>query len=226
MMVTDIVFRESSVENIFLKKWSVLIIGHIISDLLVLCLKFRLSLVSEYLNYYYKIANGYWAIPEKTRFEDILCWKKYLKFLGLLLCTWKLWTKQSFPLANSMNCVTPLGNSKAKNEDFWKFNMIFSWSFQEIPLLFQLTPGISIWFLKMPCPLDYVAWKPPRKFVWEIKKEFVLECAKLILQNSNMKFRDKFYNQIKVTAVGTILAPTLQLYWWDILKSNFIVPAL
>ena len=39
-------------------------------------------------------------------------------------------------------------------------------------------------------------------------KEFVLECAKFILQNNNMKFNNEFYNQIKGTAMGTIFAPT------------------
>ena len=39
--------------------------------------------------------------------------------------------------------VTPLGNSKVKNQDLWKFHMIFSWTPLEIPLLFSLTPGIS-----------------------------------------------------------------------------------
>ena len=39
-------------------------------------------------------------------------------------------------------------------------------------------------------------------------KEFVLECAKFILQNNNMKFNNEFYNQIKGTSMGTIFAPT------------------
>ena len=37
------------------------------TDLLVFCLKFRLSPVCEYLNYYYKISNDYRAIPEKIQ---------------------------------------------------------------------------------------------------------------------------------------------------------------
>ena len=47
--------------------------------LLVFCLKFRLAPVCEYLNYYYNITNGYWAIPTKIQargFEDILFSKK------------------------------------------------------------------------------------------------------------------------------------------------------
>ena len=39
-------------------------------------------------------------------------------------------------------------------------------------------------------------------------KEFVLECAKFILQNNNIKFYNEFYNQIKGTAMTTIFAPT------------------
>ena len=39
-------------------------------------------------------------------------------------------------------------------------------------------------------------------------KEFALEWAKFILKNNNMKFNNEFYNQIKGTAIGTILAPT------------------
>ena len=37
------------------------------TDLLVFCLKFKLSPVCEYLNYYYNIANDCWAIPEKSK---------------------------------------------------------------------------------------------------------------------------------------------------------------
>ena len=42
----------------------------------------------------------------------------------------------------------------------------------------------------------------------KINKECVLECAKFILQNNNMKFNNEFYNQIKGTAKGIIFAPT------------------
>ena len=40
------------------------------------------------------------------------------------------------PLEILQNSVTPLGNSKAKNQDPWKFHMIFSSSPLEIPLRF------------------------------------------------------------------------------------------
>ena len=51
--------------------------------------------------------------------------------------------------------------------------------------------------------LDYWTENHP-----ESLHEFVLECAKFILQNNNMKFNNEFYNQIKGTAMGTIFAPT------------------
>ena len=38
------------------------------------------------------------------------------------------------PLQILQNCVTSLGNSKARNQDPWKFHIIFSWSPLEIPL--------------------------------------------------------------------------------------------
>ena len=51
--------------------------------------------------------------------------------------------------------VTPLGNSKVKNQNSWKLHIIFSWSLLlKIPLLFQLTPGNSIcyFFDRVPRP--------------------------------------------------------------------------
>ena len=39
-------------------------------------------------------------------------------------------------------------------------------------------------------------------------KEFVLQCVKFVFQNNNMKFNNKFYNQIKDTSMGTIFALT------------------
>ena len=41
-----------------------------------------------------------------------------------------------------------------------------------------------------------------------LNKGFVLEYAKFILQNNNMKFNTEFYNQIKGKAMGTIFVPT------------------
>ena len=43
----------------------------------------------------------------------------------------------------SQDFDTPLGNSKAKNQDPWKFHMIFSWSPPEFPLLFNWSLDFS-----------------------------------------------------------------------------------
>ena len=56
--------------------------------------------------------------------------------------------------------------------------------------------------------LDYWLENHPESLHARFNKEFVLECAKFILQNNNMKFNNEFYNQIKGTAMGTIFAPT------------------
>ena len=47
--------------------------------------------------------------------------------------------------------------------------------------------------------LDYWLENHPESLHARFNKEFVLECAKFILQNNNMKFNNEFYNQIKVT---------------------------
>ena len=64
--------------------------------------------------------------------------------------------------------------------------------YSNIPHTFGLEAGLLV-------------WKRPIKFG---NKEYVLECAKFILQNDNMKFNNEFYNQIKGAAMGTIFAPT------------------
>ena len=74
--------------------------------------------------------------------------------------------------------------------------------------------------------LDYWLENHPKSLHARFNKEFVLECAKFILQNNNMKFNNEYYHQIKGTAMGTISLQLMQLYRWDILKSNFIVSAL
>ena len=56
--------------------------------------------------------------------------------------------------------------------------------------------------------LDYWLENHPESLHVKFNKEFVLECATFILQNSDMKLNNEFYNQIKGTAIGTILAPT------------------
>ena len=81
-------------------------------DLLVFCVRFRYSPVCEYLNYYYKISNDYWAIPEKIQtggFEEV--------FTFITLSYGNSWQNKALPSQIPWNCVTSLGDSKAKNED-------------------------------------------------------------------------------------------------------------
>ena len=83
MMTTDTAFRKSRLEWLILEKilpgtsknWPY----H--TDLLVFCFIFKLSLVCEYLNYYYNITKDCWTIIEKSKqggIEDILFLKKTL----------------------------------------------------------------------------------------------------------------------------------------------------
>ena len=83
-------------------------------------------------------------------FEDIHFWKKTSEIFSFItLIHWNSGQNKALPLRIQWNCVTNLRNFKAKNEDLWEFNMIFSWSIREIPLpllLFQLTTGIFKWY--------------------------------------------------------------------------------
>ena len=56
--------------------------------------------------------------------------------------------------------------------------------------------------------LNYWLENHPESLHARFNKEFVLECAKFILQSNNMKFNNEYYNQIIGTAIGTIFAPT------------------
>ena len=47
------------------------------------------------------------------------------------------------PLEIQQICVRSHGNSKTKNQDPWKFHIIFSWSPLEIPFCVLLAPGNS-----------------------------------------------------------------------------------
>ena len=71
--------------------------------------------------------------------------KRPLEFLNLSLYLWKFQTKWSFTSGNSTKFFYIHWNfrSKTKNEDPWKFNIIFSGSLFEIPLLFY-------WSLEFP----------------------------------------------------------------------------
>ena len=72
-MVTDTAFRKSSLGKLFFEK---IVPGTFKNwpyhkDWLVVCLKFKLSLVCEYVNYYYNITNDCWAIPERFKQEGL-----------------------------------------------------------------------------------------------------------------------------------------------------------
>ena len=56
--------------------------------------------------------------------------------------------------------------------------------------------------------LDYWLENHPESLHARFNKEFALEYAKFILQNSNKKFNKEFHNEIKGTAMGTIFAPS------------------
>ena len=56
--------------------------------------------------------------------------------------------------------------------------------------------------------LDYWLENYPESSHARSNKEFVLECAKFILQNNNMKFNNELCNQIKGTEMCTIFAST------------------
>ena len=58
--------------------------------------------------------------------------------------------KKLSPLKILETCVTPLGNSKVKNKDSWKFHTIFSWTPVEIPLLFKWTLEFSYAISSIP----------------------------------------------------------------------------
>ena len=64
-----------------------------------------------------------------------------------------------------------------------------------------------------------IALKATQKVCMQDLTEFVLECAKFILQNNNMKFNNEFYNQVKGAAMCTIFAltyATLSLEYFEI----------
>ena len=68
-------------------------------------------------------------------------------------------------------------------------------------------------YTNIPHPLqleDLHYWldNHPESLHVRFNKNFVLECAKFILENNNMKFNNAFYNQIKGTAMGKIFVPT------------------
>ena len=75
------------------------------------------------------------------------------------------------------------------------------------------------------CWLD----KFPESLHPRFSKELFLESIKFILENNNLNFNNKYFNQIKGTAVGTIFAPTyanltmgfFELTFYDLCRDKF-----
>ena len=74
--------------------------------------------------------------------------------------------------------------------------------------------------------LDYLLENHPEGLHTRFNKKFVLERAKFILQNNNIKSTLNFKNKLKVQQWVQFTLQLKHLYRWDILKSRFIVSAL
>ena len=70
--------------------------------------------------------------------------------------------------------------------------------------------------------LDYWLVNHPEVLHARVNKGFVLECAKFILQNNNMKFNIEFYNEVKGTAMATI-AENIKQNWNRFLDDCYTV---
>ena len=68
--------------------------------------------------------------------EEILFWKPPWNFSFFYFIPENSRESKAPPLEIPQNCVRSLGNSKGKNQDPWKFHIIFSSPPLEIPLLF------------------------------------------------------------------------------------------
>ena len=71
--------------------------------------------------------------PNRGRVEDILFFKYIQTFLFFYFTPGNSRKNKAPSLEIPQIFVTPLGNSKAKNQESWKFYIIFSCSHQEIP---------------------------------------------------------------------------------------------
>ena len=106
------------------------------TDLLVFCLKFRLSPVCEYLKYCYKLSNDYWAVPEKIQtsgFEEIF------RFVTLSYGNFG----RSLTLGNSMKLCCTLWQFQAQKWRLLEIQHYFFLIILEIPLFFS-------WLLEFP----------------------------------------------------------------------------
>ena len=77
--------------------------------------------------------------------------------------------------------------------------------------------------------IEYWLDKSPESLHQRFPKEFVLESVKFIYENNNLNFDNEYFNQIKVTAMGTIFAPTytnltmgfFELTFYDLCRDKF-----
>ena len=77
--------------------------------------------------------------------------------------------------------------------------------------------------------IEYWLGKFLESLLPRFSKELVFESVKFVLENTNLKFDNEYFNQIKGTAMGTIFAPTylnltmgfFELTFYDLCKDKF-----
>ena len=86
----------------------------------------------------------HWAFPEKKNNRERGWGQNFVKtpleFLIFYFAPGNSRQSKYLPIEIPQNCLRSLKNSEAKNQDLWKFHIIFSSSALEIPFCFQLTP--------------------------------------------------------------------------------------
>ena len=190
-MVTDTAFKKSRLGKLILEKilpgtsknWPY----H--TELLVLSLKFKLSLVCEYLNYCYNTTNDCWTIPEKSKQGGLRTYflkKKHLDLWGLSLYPWQFWTKQNllYPWKSCKTVLHPLEipRSKAKTHESatwfldhpykFRFSPRKFWTKQSFALANSVKLCYTLWstleiallFQLTPRILNMIFLQYPRKF--------------------------------------------------------------
>ena len=101
---------------------------------------------------------NYYKSTFKT--SNTMSYSRKKKKTGNLTTYWfesppKIFRLFSLPLEIVKKCIPSLGNSKTKNQDPWKFHIIFSWSPLEIPHAISLIP------LEIPYPHIHIHTPPP-----------------------------------------------------------------
>ena len=77
--------------------------------------------------------------------------------------------------------------------------------------------------------IEYWLGKFLESLLPRFSKELVFESVKFVLENTNLKFDNEYFNQIEGTAMGTIFAPTylnltmgfFELTFYDLCKDKF-----